>query len=804
MAGIKEQKFLQELENIFVGAKIEGKSGYVNLMNIKSKYFQDIKAVLLKDIEKRLSVFPDFREELFDKLYSFFYRYFTESGSIYFRHTHVHQNVYERIYNDSMDVELFWKTHMLYFVKSEAIYKSIRIELEGLNFYFDASEIELKKSNEKKDIVFTFDGVKGTDKKYALMFKVNYSKNGSKTSFDNILRDIKKLNIGEIDEEVLEKAFSVFTKQSLVDFFINKNAKDFLTEQFDLWVYNYMFKDMNTFTEKRIKQIQVLRDTAYDIINFIAQFEDELVKIWNKPKFVLNSNYVITLNNLEDKIIEKIKQSQGIHEQVNEWIELGLVSDDFHTEDLNKSKYPYLPLDTRYFKELEIEILGCFDDIDEELNGYLVHSENYQALNTLLPKFKNRIRTIYIDPPFNKESDADYFYTVKYKDSTWITILENRLNIAKNFLNKRSSIFVRCDYNGNAYVRLLLDKIFGKQNFKNEILVNRSKKIFTGVQGYNVATDSLFYYTKTDDMLFNPQYKKRDKEQTWINAHSPGERRPPERIFFGKLMYPPKGRHWTFIQSTIDKMIEEGRIKIKEDVKYIDLNGQEVEGMPQYLTSEEELLDSNWTDIPGYSNTQGFQTENSEALLKRVIESSTDSNDFVMDFFLGSATTIATAQKLGRRWIGVEMGDHFYSVCLPRMKKVVAGVKSQISNSVEYQGGGFFKYFDLEQYEDVLRNVSYKDDDLLIFNANKSPYEQYVFMRDEKMTNCVQVDGEDEKVKVDLTKLYHNIDIAETLSCLTGKSVRRISSHEIVFDDGSKQKIDEIDYRLLKQLIWWC
>src|SRR5690606_18424550 len=98
----------------------------------------------------------------------------------------------------------------------------------------------------------------------------------------------------------LNKAIRVFKQQSEVDYFINKNAKAFLEEQFDLWMYHYIFKEENVFTEKRIKQLQVLKKIAYEIIAFIAQFEDELVKVWNKPKFVLNSNYVITLDRLED------------------------------------------------------------------------------------------------------------------------------------------------------------------------------------------------------------------------------------------------------------------------------------------------------------------------------------------------------------------------------------------------------------------------------------------------------------------------------------------------------------------------
>ena len=400
---------------------------------------------------------------------------------------------------------------------------------------------------------------------------------------------------------------------------------------------------------------------------------------------------------------------------INDFDKTKIIENNLMGKQLNK-KYKHLPIDTRYFKNLELEILGLFDDLDTSLDGWLIKSENYQALNTILPKFKEKVQTIYIDPPFNKESDADYFYSVKYKDASWITLLENRLRVAREVLNPKGSIFVRCDYNGNMYVRMLVNEVFGEENFRNEIGINRTKKIFTGVKGYNVATDSLFFYTKKDEFKFCAQYKQRGKEQKWLNMHSPGERRPPERTIFAKLLYPPKGRHWTFIQETIDKMIEEGRINIKEDVEYVDLKGNRVKGMPQYLTGEEELLDSNWTDIPGYSQTQSFPTENSEILLKRVIESTANEGDLVMDFFLGSGTTTAVAHKLKRKWVGVEMGEHFYDVILPRMKQVLFYDKSGISKEKDVKerynpqnAGGFFKFYELEQYEDTLRKVKYED-----------------------------------------------------------------------------------------------
>ncbi|GAA0301554.1 adenine specific DNA methylase Mod [Gracilibacillus halotolerans] len=800
MQGSNEKKFLEQLQDIFVGAKIEGKSGYINLLNMKQKYYTDIQAELNDYITEKISSFPDFREELFDKLHSFFSRYFTKNGSLYFNETPFHKSVYEKVYTDHKDIMLFYKTNMLYYVKSDVIIKNAKITVDDTVFHFDTSELQYKKSNEKKELIFELHDVK----KETVYLTVQYSERGRKTKLDQIVKGIEKSGL-TLSEETITTALATFKKQSTYDYFINKDAKAFLEEQFELWLYQYTFKEMNQFSAERVQQLQALKDIAYQLIAFIAQFEEELKKVWNKPKFALNSHYVISVDRLTGDLFQQIIEHRNIEQQVEEWKEFEIVPDTFTVQHLleNKSDYPYLAIDTKYFKDKELSILALFDHLDEALDGWLIHSENYQALNTILPKFKRKIQAIYIDPPFNKESEGEYHYSVKYKDSTWVTILENRVRLAKELLKEDGSMFLRCDYNGNALVRLLMDDIFEKRNFLNELVVNRTKKIFPGVTGYNVATDSLFYYAKDiNQVKYYAQYKKREKEPAWIAAHSPGIRRPPERVLDGVTYYPPKGRHWTFKQSTLDRMKEEGRIRLNLDKSYVDLNGEKINGLIEYRTADTELLDSNWTDITGYSSSQGFKTENSEALLKRAIQSASSQDDIVLDFFLGSGTTIATAQKLKRKWVGVEMGDHFSTVILRRMKRIVSGIKENISRDkdVEYEGGGFFKYYTLEQYEDTLNKATYKDDNVSLFNLNESPFEQYIFMRDDKLTDKLEF----QESSVDLRKLYDDIDIAESISCQKGVMIKKITEDKAYFDDGSVIDLKNINVEDIKAFVWWC
>jgi adenine-specific DNA-methyltransferase len=399
------EKFYNLLGSMFVGdSEIEGQGGFINLLKIKRKYYEnEFKPKLQEKIEEILKTYPNFESELFEKLYTFFSRYFSESGSIYFVNTPSYHQIYEKIYTDKEDVILFWKTRDLYYIKTDRIFKSLEIKIEEngkeYKFYFDASKLEYKKANEKREVIYELDEEKTT--KERIYFYVYYSEKGKTTKIDETLKKLKKKEI-KITEDILEKAFKRFEQQSEVDYFIHKNAKAFLTEQLKLYIYNYLFKEKQDWTKERLDQIYKFQEIAELIIDFVSKFEDELVKIWNKPRFVFNSNYVITLDRIvkQDKekgfeIIEKIINHKNFNEQIKEWKELGIIDDDFDKnkiiqkavtgKELNK-KYQFLPIDTKYFKDLEIEILSLFDDLDNQLDGWLIKSENYQALNTILAK----------------------------------------------------------------------------------------------------------------------------------------------------------------------------------------------------------------------------------------------------------------------------------------------------------------------------------------------------------------------------------------------------------------------------------
>ena len=801
----KEQKFYKALQDVFIGAKVEGDSGFVNLMRIKSGYYSQVEKILHAEIEGKLKGHASFREELFVKFYDFFHRYFTESGSIYFNSTPFHNNIYERVYTDDKDVILFWKTQMLYYVKTDRIFRSMPVEFEGFKFYFDASDVEHKKSNEKRSLVYEFKSVKSDS---TAVFLVHYSERGNGTKNDDILKELRKKGLA-VTEAQLEKVFRVFEKQSEVDYFINKNAREFLKEQFKLWLYQYTFDGDNIWTKERIDQLQILKDIAYKIIDFIAQFEDELVKIWNKPKFVLDSNYVITLDRIVAKNIElaeKILKHDGMTDQIKDWKALGIIENGFKSKDILekdltgkalKSEYAHLPIDTKYCKDLESDILVLFDDLDKALDGWLIKSENYQALNTILPKFKGRVQTIYVDPPFNTGDDFEYID--RFQDSTWLTLIHNRISAAKEFLKTEGGIFLHLDWNAQHLGRLILENVFGKDNFINEIIwrIGWVSGYKTQVDAFVRNHDTIYVFAKTSrkDYFF----KKADSKIPYNS--------------FDKALISDELAKIIKKWGVDNKEIKNIKLVIKDNLGKVSKIGLET-GSGKYNIedtwncSEYEDLHSNKIkrNAKEYTPNGSEITQKPEQLLQRVISLTTNKNDIVFDFFSGSGTTIATAHKLGRKWIGVEMGSYFETDILFRMKQVLcAHGKNEpcgISKEVNWQGGGFFKYYKLEQYDQSLKNTTYSDGDIFSM-PGESPYSSYVFMKDQKMLQTLEVNYKKNKVDVDLNKIYPAIDIAETLSNLSGKWIKKINQDSVEFDDGEVINLKDIDYRLIKSLIWW-
>jgi len=351
----------------------------------------------------------------------------------------------------------------------------------------------------------------------------------------------------------------------------------------------------------------------------------------------------------------------------------------------------------------------------DERHNQLIFGDNLQALKHLLKlkeqgRLKNEdgtdgVRLVYIDPPFGTGDIYDArsgapAYSAKLQGAAFVEFLRKRLIFLRELLTDNGSIYVRIDYHFGHYVKVIMDEVFGKEKFRNEVIVNRVKKSDTRARIFNTATDSVFFYTKGENYFFNGFRKKIEekKAERWHAMDSQGSGGP--RIIFGKKMYPPPGRHWTFDQGKVDQMIKEKLLRLNPKTK-----------KPEYklLPTETQLVDSNWTDIPGYTFRWGYPTENSEELLERIISASSTVGDIILDCFAGSGTTGAVAEKLRRRWIMCDVSKFAIYTMLKRMLSLKGRIGQKgkeikpkpfvLYNAGLYFDGGYLKGLDDEEYK---------------------------------------------------------------------------------------------------------
>ncbi len=798
-----EVQFYEVLENLFIGVKIEDqqeslldpnakamKNGMLNLMKAKSKYYQSKKQELEKLIGLKCHNNNDLKEELFDKLYSFFKRYLSANGGIYFNDTPLYDSLYTKSGYEKCslkkDTALFYKTKDLYYVKSETIYKDFCFELENMVFNFDTSSLESKKNNEKVDLVFN---LKDTDTKTnTLNFSVTLSSKGNQTKISEILKECSNQGV-KLDEEVLKKAFVKFKKQGSMDYFIHKNALGFLKEQLDLYLFEYLFKEMTAFDDKRLNGINTIKEVALKVILLVSEFENELCKIWNKPRFVLNSHFIVSLDQLKAKNydLNKITNHKNYPKQVKEWQDLNLKTTD------NLLENEFLPLDTIYFKDLEEEIKNLFSE--DEINGTLIKSENYQALNSLKNRYKETIDCIYIDPPFN--TGSDFAYIDKFQDSTWLSLMHNRLELAYDFLSSQGSFYLHLDNNANYLGRMLLNDIFGKENFRNEIIWRRKQATSYGDKYFGVVSDTIFLYSKTDKNIFhtikslNDENTQKYIKERFVFSDKDGRKymksplvnslnRPNLKYVFQGINPPPNG--WLYSQTKMQELFDNNELLIPNDSNariyrkiFLDkYEGQEISNL--------------WLDIsivnPMAIEQEDFQTQKPEKLLERIIQASSDENSIILDFFAGSGTTCAVAHKLKRKYIGIEMGEHFERVILPRLKKVIGGFKSGAAK--EFNGGGVVKVYALESYEEILRKIKYEDNDKPL-------------AYDEQYSDLVECTNESYTLNLNALEKM-GVDIKETLENLWGVGVEFFNEKVVKFKGNDKEV--EILKALKEALIW--
>lgn len=393
-------------------------------------------------------------------------------------------------------------------------------------------------------------------------------------------------------------------------------------------------------------------------------------------------------------------------------------------DEVDKLLYPKVLVGARRYSERGVEESLTFGDSD----NLIIKGNNLLAISSLLKRYEGRVKCIYIDPPYNRNEDKGNFYNDTFNHSSWLTFMKNRLELLWRFLEKEGSIWISIGDDEAAYLKVLADELFGKENFIAQI-VWQKRYSRENREAIGDVHEYIIVYAKNPAVFKEARNlvpMNEDQAKVYKNPNNDprGRWRPvpltaqaghatPEQFYEivapgGKVHRPSAGRCWGISKRTFEQYLAEGRIYFGKDnnsqpnlIRYLS----EVEGVaPWTWWPRDEVGD---TDISKkeilalFDGQAVFDTPKPELLLERVFHIATNPGDLVMDCFLGSGTSVAVAHKMGRNYIGVEQMDYVEDLVVRRLEKVIDGDPGGISESLDWQGGGSFVYCELMKCNQV-------------------------------------------------------------------------------------------------------
>jgi adenine-specific DNA-methyltransferase len=365
---------------------------------------------------------------------------------------------------------------------------------------------------------------------------------------------------------------------------------------------------------------------------------------------------------------------------------------------------------------------GIFGDATAARNNLLIQGDNLQALKALLPFYRGQVKCVFIDPPYNTKSAFEH-YDDNLEHSQWLSMMLPRLQVLRDLLREDGSIWVTIDDNEGHYLKVMMDEVFGRGNFVATIAWEKDKG-GRGDADISTSQDMVLAFAKkktawaaTRNLLERTvvqagRFKNPDNDPRgpWRQGDDGTAKSGTEKQRFpitlpsGRVVRPKAGRFWAFSEETFAKARTEGRA-------YFGKDGNRLPLIKRYLeVVREGVAPRTWWPAEEAGTNQSakrdhlskllpeiepFATPKPEELLQRILQINSNPGDLVLDSFLGSGTTAAVAHKMGRRWIGIEMGEHATTHCTPRLQKVIDGEQGGISTSMGWKGGGGFQLLQL-------------------------------------------------------------------------------------------------------------
>lgn len=651
---------------------------------------------------------------------------------------------------------------------------------------------------------------------------------------------------------LLEKCLTNYTTRNSADYFIHKDLGGFLRRELDFYIKNEVMhlddvQNAEKFAdiEKSLRMIQTLRSIALDLITFLAQLEEFQKKLWLKKKFVVSAHYCVTLDRLPESLYPAIAANPKQWEQ---WESLGMLEgvevdkpDLFSKAEKGSVEYlkahPYLMVDTALFDAaFKHALLVAVDNLDESLDGLLIHGDNFQALNLLQERYREQVKCVYIDPPYNTNS-TPILYKNEYKHSSWASLMQDRLTLSMKFLNEEGVKIVAIDDSEMVNLSIILENVAPAYKLSRISVVHNPKgsitKDFNRVHEYSLfltKADKNGYITRTSEENEKPRKMRR-----WGENSLRTERKLsfyPIYVTQGKIVrigsvpeddFHPATKNiscgngeieiWPIDQDGVERRWNFGLDSINSNlgrILVIDVNG----ALDLFVSHEQTVPKTVWTggefDAGNYGNTllidilglKKFDFPKSINLVKKCIYLSTESAKapITLDYFAGSGTTghavisLNRQDKGHRKYILVEQGEYFDTVLKPRIQKVVYSAEWKDGKATAPQTGisHAFKVLKIESYEDTLNNLQLRrtsKQQELLDSLPKSAQEEYLlsYLLDiESRGSLLSVEHFNKpfdcklKVAVDSAGAYEErtIDLVETFNYLIGLRVKHIDLQE--------------------------
>lgn len=508
-------------------------------------------------------------------------------------------------------------------------------------------------------------------------------------------------------------------EEFLVEGVLNKNKLSELARKYDAKLLNVLMKEekiKNHFFSELEEGILVFKkDLFLQFLNNKEFLSDSFtayktkIGLGSRDGRLLSENHDIVLNfPYKDCILEGGQTKEDAKRD-----------EVFFNETLAPTEITRLLDDKVFtnFKRYKKDGESAVEEIKDNEN-LIIKGNNLVVLHSLKKKYIGKVQVIYIDPPYNTGNDS-FGYNDRFNHSTWLTFMKNILEIAKELLSETGSIFVQIDSFEQAYVKVLMDEIFGKENFRNAITWKRKGGSANPSNQLNNVTEWILWYAKNvENMKYEPIYslndentKKYIKERfKYIDEKGRVYMKSPIQSpnFRENLIYDYKGyktpkKGYSVSKEVMERLDEEGRLDFP-DSKDKNINRKiyldEYKGQP---------INSLWTDIfvinPMSNERTDFGSgQKPETLIYRLLNMVSSENDLVLDYHLGSGTTAAVAHKMNRKYIGIEQMDYIESVTVERMKKVIDGEQGGISKDTNWKGGSSFVYCELKNDAEDFKN----------------------------------------------------------------------------------------------------